>query len=230
MATGRISKTTVDALNAGSKDTFLWDDKLAGFGVKVTPAGKKVYLFQYRIGGRGSPVRRFTIGAHGNLTPDSARKQAEVQSTLAAQGIDPQAEKVTRTRQAVELAFDKYAERFVNDCLKQRWKASHRAAQAHLRLHVTPILKDKPLTDIKRADIRAVLDPLRKQVASASYVFAVLRRLFRWAISEGDLSRSPMEGMEPPPLPNRRDRVLDDIELAAVWRASKHLGYPAHIQ
>ena len=88
------------------------------------------------------------------------------------------------------------------------------------------MLGSKALPNIDRADIRAVLKPVRKQVATASYLFAVLRRLFRWAVSEGDLERSPMEGMEPPPLPAKRDRVLDDKELALVWRASRMLGYP----
>ena len=73
MATGRISKSTVDASRAGPKDLLLWDDKLKGFGLKVTPGDSKVYVIQYRLGGRGAPVRRFTIGKHGTLTPDGAR-------------------------------------------------------------------------------------------------------------------------------------------------------------
>lgn len=226
MATGRISKSTVDGLQASPKDRFLWDDKLAGFGVKVTPTGSKVYLYQYRIGGRGALVRRFTIGKHGTLTPDMARKQAERLGMLRAQGIDPQSEKVTRARQAVDFAFDKYCARFVEDCLKQKWKASYASADAHLRLHAIPFLGNKPIPDIGRADILAVLNPVRNQIATASYLYAVLRRLFRWAVSQGDLTRSPMEGMEPPPLPITRDRVLDDAELAAVWKASQGLGYP----
>jgi len=55
MATGRISKRTVDALKPGEQDNYLWDGgykgALSGFGVKVTPAGRKVYLVQYRLGG-----------------------------------------------------------------------------------------------------------------------------------------------------------------------------------
>ena len=56
MATGKLTKRTVDAQRSGDKDTYLWDaghsDALSGFGLKVTPAGRKVYLIQYRPGGR----------------------------------------------------------------------------------------------------------------------------------------------------------------------------------
>ncbi len=69
MATAKITKRSVDALKPGERDTYLWDTGLAGFGVKCTRTGHKVYLVQYRTGGRGSPTRRITLGKHGTLTP-----------------------------------------------------------------------------------------------------------------------------------------------------------------
>ena len=56
MPTGHISKRSVDAFQSAAKDTYLWDDELAGFGLKVTPARRKVYLVQYRLGGRKGRV------------------------------------------------------------------------------------------------------------------------------------------------------------------------------
>jgi hypothetical protein len=73
---GKITKRTVDAGRAGQSDQFLWDTDLKGFGLKITPAGSRVYILQYRRGGRGAPTKRVTIGRHGALTPEEARKQA----------------------------------------------------------------------------------------------------------------------------------------------------------
>ncbi len=73
----RISKRSVDAAKPKAKDTYLWDDELAGFGLKVTPTGRKVYLVQYRVGGRKARTRRVTIGPHGSVTPDAARVEAK---------------------------------------------------------------------------------------------------------------------------------------------------------
>lgn len=224
MATARITKQTLDALHAGVKDKLVWDTRLPGFGVKVTPAGSKVFVFQYRIGGRGAKVRRYTIGKFGPLTPDKARGEAERLSMLVAQGIDPQRQKVERHRQAVELAFDKYLERFERDCLKLKWPASHADAKATLDRFAVPVLKDKPLPDINRKDIRAVLAPVRDMPSTARKLFAILRRLFNFAVAEDDLSSSPLEGMESPPVPAARDRVLEDWELALVWQASGKIG------
>lgn len=226
MAKGRINKTNVDAVSPGAADAFLWDDKISGFGLKVTTTGTKSYLFQYRLGGRGGKTRRYSIGKHGSITAESARKEAERLAVLVSQGIDPQQQKQDASRKAVDLAFKSYSARFVEDCLKVRWKASHQDGESLLNRFAVPVLANKALHEINRSDIRAVLAPVRKQVATARNLFAVLRRLFRWAVSEGDITASPLEGMEPPPLPASRDRVLSDPELRLVWNASGGLGYP----
>jgi hypothetical protein len=72
----KITKRTVDAIKANEADQFVWDADLKGFGLKVTTTGSKVYILQYRMGGRGAPTKRFTIGRHGALTPEQARKEA----------------------------------------------------------------------------------------------------------------------------------------------------------
>lgn len=216
----------MDATHPAAKEVMLWDDKVSGFGLKVTPTGSKTYLFQYRLGGRAGKTRRVTIGKHGNLTPDAARKEAERLSRLLSQGVDPQQQKQDNARKAVDLAFKGYAKTFVDDCLKVRWKASHKDGDALLRLYAIPVLGSKPLHEINRADIRAVLQKAKGKVGSSRNLFAVLRRLFRWAVSEGDIEVSPLTGMEPPPLPTKRDRVLSDAELKLVWQATEKLGYP----
>lgn len=226
MPTTRITKTSVDAAKPGEKDWVLWDDRLGGFGLKVTPAGSKVYIYQYRMGGRGTKVRRFTIGKHGKLTTEGARKKAEALALSAANGIDPQAEKVKETRKAIDLAFKPYLERFRAGCLVKEWPATHKYAHSLLVTHAVPAIGNTPLPDITRKDVKAALAPVLDKTATASNLFAVLRRMFSWAVEQEDIERSPIEGMKPPPLPPSRDRVLSDEELALVWRAAGSLGYP----
>src|SRR5260370_17695190 len=93
MPTIHMTKSAVDALKAASKDTVYWDAGLPGFGVKVTPRGRKVFVVLYRIGGAGSRLRKYTIGPYGRVTLRMAR--AEAQKVLAARpaGLDPGSEK-----------------------------------------------------------------------------------------------------------------------------------------
>lgn len=227
MAMGKITKTSVDAAPTRTADSFLWDDEVKGFGLKVTPAGVKTYILQYRTGGRGSPTRRYSIGRHGAYTPQSARLEAKRLAALVSEGRDPASDKKEARHVAVELAFEAYAQRFLDLYVKQEWKGSYGFAESILRLHVTPVLKTKPLPSIKRSDVTRIFDGLpAKQVALRRNVYAVIRRLFRWAVGRGDLERSPLEGFEAPSSPASRDRVLDESELRLAWLAAPSLGYP----
>jgi Arm DNA-binding domain len=167
MPTKRVNKTNVDALDVAQGETFLWGDDLHGFGVKATAAGAKSYLIQYRIGGSGAKARRLTIGKHGSpWTPTTARTEAERLLLQARQGVDVAELKREKARQAQDLGFKSYVERFVEHCLKERWERSWKDAEWALRHHVIPVLRDKALPELTRADLKAVLDRLRGKAAT----------------------------------------------------------------
>lgn len=226
MPSAKITKRTVDAAQPGPSERFIWDEELRGFGLRVTSKGSKSYVLQYRMGGREARVQRYTIGKHGSpWTPEGARKEAERLLILVRQRIDPIEADRQRRRQAVELAFDKYAEAFTSIYLKRRWK-QWQLGEGVLRREVVPVLRAKALPQIKRADLNPIWDQLQDRPAVARLTHATLRKLFRWAVSRGDLDRSPMEGMEAPPPVSPRDRVLTDEELGLLWWFLPDLGWP----
>ena len=60
----------------------LLGNRLPGFGVKITPKGRKVFIVLYRTGGAGSYLRKYTIGPYGRVTLHQAR--VAVQKVFAA--------------------------------------------------------------------------------------------------------------------------------------------------
>ena len=157
MATGRITADTVNALQAGAKDTFLWDDKLPGFGVKVTPKGVKTYILQYRLGGRGHKTKRYTIGKEGAFRATAARKKAEQLYGDIKNGTDIAAERREEQRIAVDLAFKPYVEDFCDGTLKAKWPKSWKQTKSCLQLHAVSHWGDKPLPSITAHDVRLLL-------------------------------------------------------------------------
>ena len=223
MATGKVTKRAVDELNAGTREDFLWDKDLRGFGIKIAKSGTKTYIYQYRMGGREAPTRRHTIGVHGSpWTPATARQEAERLAFDVAQGNDPNAAELERRRLAVDLAFEPYSDRFRATCGDSGWG---RMVERTLRLHVVPSFKRKPLNTITRNNIAAVLDGIpAERIALKRNTFAVIRALFRWALNRGDIAHSPCDGMDTPKAVIPRDRVLSDTEIASVWHASAKAG------
>ena len=70
----RISKRSVEALEAQDKDVDHYDEDLKGFGVRVRPSGRKTYFVMMR---HRCVMRRFTIGTHGAVTAEAARLKAK---------------------------------------------------------------------------------------------------------------------------------------------------------
>ena len=80
----KLTKSAIDALPKPETDLVYWDIGLPGFGVKVTPRGRKVFIVLYRTGGAGSKLRKYTIGPYGRVTLPMAKAQA--QKIFAARG------------------------------------------------------------------------------------------------------------------------------------------------
>ena len=87
----RITKRAVDNVSLPAKGYALhWDDKLKGFGLRVTSAGVKSFILQKRIHGKD---HRITLGRYGAVTVEQARKDARTKAGLIAGGGDPIADK-----------------------------------------------------------------------------------------------------------------------------------------
>lgn len=236
----KISKATVDAAQPGDGDRLLWDKALAGFGLKVTPTGRKVYLYRYRIALPGEAANTrpitLTLGKHGALTPEQARRQAELLALRVARGEDPRAEARRKlidahekARREADLAFDIKAEQWLHHYEHEKERKPSSVSQAKLvaRKYLQPFLKNRPLPLIGKHDIQAIIDGVPiQQRATRRVVFAYASILFSWAVSRGYVERNPLHDMDKPEAPKARDRVLTDHELAAIWRAAERMPGP----
>jgi len=226
MPTIRLSKRTVDGACPGARDQFLWDSVRKGFGLKVTPAGRRIYILQYRMGGRGTPTRRYKIGQHGSgWTPELAGQEAERLLMLVSQGIDPAEEKKRKRHIDTDLIFDAVADKFEKLAFETGRDRYRDFVKSILRKHLRPKLGTRSLPSIKGSEIVAIIDDIPGQSAALRRnVFAVARRLMRWAKGRGMIKKNPLEGFEVPTAARSRDRVLSDAELKLIWDASEDIG------
>src|SRR5436190_17929777 len=97
----RLSKSAIDGLPVPTKETVYWDAGLPGFGVKVTPKGRKVFIVLYRVGGAGTKLRKFTIGPYDRVTLHQARVAAQKVFAARLEGRDPAAERREARRRLI---------------------------------------------------------------------------------------------------------------------------------
>ena len=180
----KITKRAVDATHPSGTDQFLWDRDLKGFGLKVTPTGNKVYLLQYRTGGRGTSTKRVTLGRHGALTPDQARKEAIRLAGAIANGTDPAAIRAAEKSAPTVAAL---AERFLNEHVATKTKP--RTAVEYRRLVesiIVPAFGRKRVRDVTRSDISRLHHEQRATPYAANRTLAVLSKIFALAEKWGE--------------------------------------------
>src|SRR5258708_7054675 len=115
----RLTKSAIDALPSFKSDVVYWDAGCPGFGVKVTPKGRKVFIVLYRAGGAGAKLRKYTIGPYGRVTLHQARVAAQKVFAAKLEGRDPAAEKRAARRRIVADRVEDLLETFIAQRLSQ---------------------------------------------------------------------------------------------------------------
>jgi integrase len=209
-----------------------WDALVPGLGIRVTDTGAKSFVLATRYPGSSNPARR-SLGAYGELTLEQARTKARHWLDLIQRGIDPQVE-VERARVAEQRkragTFASVAEDFIREKLSTERRG--RDAELHLRNEFIPRWEKRPVTEIEAGDVKAVVREVKERAPYMAHaLLATVRRLFNWAIEQGDygLEHSPCDHLKAKSLigeKHPRARTLTDDEIRAFVRACDQMGYP----
>lgn len=200
-----------------------WDPSFPGFGVRVSPRGRKTWVIMFRA---NNQKRRMTLGVVGDMDLSDARKAASKVLEDVEKGFDPAADKIqqraTRPQTFGELA-DLYMERHA----KPNKRTAH-DDQLKLNGDVLPAWSGRRLDTIRRADAIHLIEAVHNRGAptSANRLLALIRKIFNWAMEKDLVETSPVAGVKPMSKERSRDRILDDRELKAVWQAAGNMEWP----
>ena len=210
----RVNDRFVKALKPPAKgNTVHFDDRLKGFGVRITANANVAFFLNYVFKGR---ERRITLGQYPTWTVLAARKQAEEFKVQIAKGIDPLERR--QTAYAAPTVRDMW-ERYKRDYLPKLAARSQQDQTSMFRKSILPKLGAKKISDVTFTDC----ERLHQQLTSdrpirANRVIEVLRRNFNLAIRWGWVDRNPAVGIERNP-EVKRERYLDHGEIARLLEA-----------
>ena len=172
----KLTKRVVDQIIPGETDAMHWDDELKGFGLRVWPSGRKVYMVMSRVKGR---LRRITIGPHGPVTPEQARIRAHEILSEAKAGRDP-AKELDQARKSPTMKG--LGERFLKEHVAVRCKPSTQAEyKRSVELFINPKIGARKVTDIERQDIAELHHGLSHIPYQANRTLGVLSKMFNLA-------------------------------------------------
>ena len=211
----KITKRSVDSAKPGEKEIFLWDEELAGFGLRVYPSGRRIYLVQFRANGR---LRRVNIGPHGPFTAESARKRALEIIAKAKGGVDVAKERDELKKIPTMVQF---GERFLKEYVAVRCKPTTQAEyRRSVEMFINPRIGSRKITDIGHADIAELHYDLRHVPYQANRTLGVLSKMFNLA----DLWEIRTDGVNPcrkvrKYKEEKRERFLSEEEFGRLGQA-----------
>jgi integrase len=173
----KLTKRLVESIKPGASDLFAWDEELRGFGVRVKPSGVRSYLVQYRNAHGRS--RRMTIGEHGRLTAEEARKHARQVLAEVEKGGDP-AEARDASRKALTIA--ELCVRYLSEHADTRKKSRSVAGDRRMiDRFILLALGNRKVADVTRADIGKLHHSLRETPYQANRVLALASKMMNMA-------------------------------------------------
>jgi integrase len=212
----KLTDSKVKALR-GRKNRYIEWDESSGLGVRVSPPGRKSFVFMYRYDGR---ARMMTLGPYPKLSLSEARTKAAKAREEVSKGNDPGKNWVEKKRDdrkapTIEGLVEEYLEKWAKP-RKKTWREDERI----LYKDVIPFIGRRKAKDIKKRDVVLLLDAVvdRGSPISANKTYEILRKMFDFAVSRSLLEYSPCVGVEKPSKSNARDRILDENEIKTFWK------------
>jgi integrase len=183
--------------------------------LRISYGGTKAWRVGYYINGKAQAK---TLGRYPEMGVKAARD--------TAYDFDPNA--AFAAVQAGSLR--EVAEKWIKHYVERKGLRSQDEIERILSYYVYPAWERKPFFEIRRGDVNELLDRLEDKhgASQADGVLAVLRSVMNWFATRDENYVSPIvKGMrrdQRPVSERARDRILDDDEIRAVWKACAENG------
>ncbi len=222
MPTANLTDRKIASLKPGNELTEWFDESTPGFGIRVSPKGKKTWFVMYRFAGLR---RRYKLGRYPDVSLEKARTKARKALSEVSDSKDPvqekKAEEALIKRERLEAkTFSELSKLYIEEYAKlnkRSWEEDERIIDKLLK----PEFGSLNVKEIVRSHVRSFLRNMAvKTPVQANRSQACLRKIFNWAIKEEivDMEGNPAAGISSPGGREKpKERNLSDDEIKAVW-------------
>jgi integrase len=191
-----------------------WDTHLPGFGLRLTANGARSWIVVVRKQNRRSTSKLY-IGDAEDMPLAEARAAARAKMEVPDEPAEAESNDT----------FGALAEKFLEHGRTKRGRVLRSSTVKEYRRALLTYAADlhaKPVRDVRRGDIADLIRDVAKArgATTAMRTRAALSRFFSWLLANDKVEGNPVMGTEGYETA-KRDRVLSDGELCAIWSATE---------
>lgn len=213
----------INSLKQKDKNYRVWSDELSGYGIRVSPKGKKTFIYRYKFKGES---RLLTIGSYPKITLAKANKIYADYADKVDKGKDPWAETREEKRRKVRSPTVKeFTETYIKQyCVgtnpEQPRKRTWQADQNILKKDVIPAIGHIKMQDVARIDIRNIINSVydRGSEVMSNRVLSCINKLFAFAVDEDVIDVNVCSGIKKKGKEVARERILSHGEIKQLWK------------
>jgi integrase len=224
----RLTESVVRKLRSPLRGRLvIFDEQQPGLMLRVTPNGVRTFAVWFRR--RNGSKETLTLGKLGDLSVTSARTLAKQTRFEVMAGAPLSAAKRKQPALYGDVTVAEAVQRYGTAYLERQGLRTTEDIKRRLNKEVVEIWGKRPLRDIERSDVHALLDGIidRGAPKSANGTLALLRGFLNWAVSRELINANPCSGIRRPIRTSSRTRVLREEELRRIWRATSRVATSA---
>ncbi len=217
-----LTAKAIENVKPKDKQIKLFDG--GGLFLLVTPAGSKLWRLKYRFEGR---EKLLALGAYPYLSLADAREARGDAKKLLAKGVDPgDARKAAKAARIAEIENS-------FEAIAREWHGKNSSSWVpeygdqilrRLVLDIFPIIGNRPIADLKAADVLKALQPIesRGAVETAHRVKQTIGQIFRYTVATSRAERDPtgdLKGALRKVQASHHPAITDPEKVGALLRA-----------
>jgi integrase len=206
-------KDVRDLPSPATGNRIYFDPDVKGFGVRVTPAGAKAFILNYRADGR---QRRITIGSFPDWKVAAARDHAKALKRQIDVGEDPMQ---VRHDERAAPTVKELTERYLAEGIGQKRARTIVEEKSLINQLIIPKLGRLRANAVRRVEVETFHREISASTPTrANRALSLLARIFTVSVGWGILTENPCKGIEKNQ-EDRRERYLTPAELGRLMAA-----------
>lgn len=221
MGSLRLTAIAIEKMATPVKRKDVYDSDVPGLVLRLLPTGTKSWSFTYKAGGK---AKRLSLGIYPGVSLKLARERGRAARAERQRGGDPVEDKKAEERERQLYSFEACANDFVDKYCKPNLK-TWKSVESGLKRHAIPAWGHMPAKDVRRRDVVELIDKVAaKAPGQSNHLRAYLSKMFNWLLEREVVELNPVVGVAKRHKSQPRDRILNEAEIKALWKATGEMG------